>query len=75
VMDDRKIWFRNPLERSAIYGGASFADRVAAHQALAAALPDDDRRAWHLAAATIGEDEELAAALERSADQAQARRG
>jgi DNA-binding CsgD family transcriptional regulator len=75
VVDGRKIRFRNPLERSAIYGGASFAERVGAHQALAAALPDDDRRAWHLAAATIGEDEELAAALERSADQAQARRG
>ena len=75
VVDEQRIRFNRPLERSAIYGGATFGERVAAHQALAAGLPDDDRRAWHLAAATTGEDEELAAALERSAGQAQARRG
>ena len=71
----RLATFAHPLIRGLVYSEAGAAARRAAHAALATVLrDDDDRQAWHLAAAAIGPDEEVAAALDRVGGRAVARR-
>jgi DNA-binding CsgD family transcriptional regulator len=75
-VDRTGLQFSHPLVRSAIYHSAPFAERAVAHRQLASALHHQpDRRAWHLAAAALQPDEQVASLLETTAAHAQRRGG
>jgi DNA-binding CsgD family transcriptional regulator len=67
--------FQHPLVRSATYHGAAPSERRRAHRALADALAgqDDEREAWHRAAAAFGQDERAASLLDATAERSRAR--
>ncbi|TDE47518.1 LuxR family transcriptional regulator [Nonomuraea mesophila] len=68
------VRFRHPLIRSAVHEAATPATVRRVHAVLAE-LATDDRRAWHLAEATLGQDEQVAAALVAAAERARDRGG
>jgi DNA-binding CsgD family transcriptional regulator len=76
--DAVRLRFSHPLIRSAVYHGASGPERREVHAALAAEMDEPHsvaERAWHLAAAVQGEDEEVASVIETAADNARSRAG
>lgn len=70
MLRDGRVEFRHPLVRSAIYASAEPANRRAVHLAVANAVQDDDRRAWHLSETVLGTDDAVAAALELAGNHA-----
>jgi DNA-binding CsgD family transcriptional regulator len=73
-LDATRMVFGHPLMRGAVVASASPDQRRGAHRALADTLAGE-RRAWHLARATVAADETVAAALEQAGAVAAARRG
>src|SRR3984957_12831044 len=70
---DGQVRFRHPLVRSAVRQAAPPAQVLETYAALAEVVIDPERRIWHRAMATVGYDEEIAAALERHAATARRR--
>ncbi len=67
-VDQAGLTFGHPLMRSAVYQAASEPQRRTVHSALADLSEGrPDRRAWHLASATLAPDEQVAADLEAAA--------
>lgn len=64
----QRLAFHHPLMRSTVVDLSQAEERRSAHRVLADVWTDQpDRRAWHLAEATVEPDESVAAQLERSA--------
>ncbi|WP_394555090.1 AAA family ATPase [Agromyces sp. MMS24-JH15] len=78
VVVGRTVSFRHALVRSAAYNAMPASERRRVHEVLATAADEHGRTdlaVWHAAAATVGEDEAVAARLERVADAAAGRGG
>jgi DNA-binding CsgD family transcriptional regulator len=72
---DSGVEFRHPLIRAAAYHEAPASRRREAHRALAVIADDAPTRGWHLAAASPGDDENAATALDAAAEEARGRGG
>ncbi|WP_380285921.1 AAA family ATPase [Kitasatospora purpeofusca] len=69
----RRLVFRHPLLRTAVLQRTPLQQQLAVHRAIGEVLEDGDRRTWHLALAATAPDADLADALERTAQRAEAR--
>jgi DNA-binding CsgD family transcriptional regulator/tetratricopeptide (TPR) repeat protein len=69
------VQFSHPLIRTAVRQAANAAMCQMARDALAKVIDDPDRAIWHRAAAAGNPDEEIATALEDTADRAERRHG
>ncbi|GAA2778661.1 LuxR family transcriptional regulator [Saccharopolyspora taberi] len=68
---DGRLDFRHPMIRSVVYQSATLGEKIAVHTGLAAVFGrrrNICQRAWHLAAASTGPDESVAAALVEAAE-------
>ncbi|NUO57665.1 MAG: AAA family ATPase, partial [Hamadaea sp.] len=70
-----QVTFTHPLMRAAATRLGTFDLRIDVHRRLAGLVREDDRRAWHLASAATGPDEDAADALEQAARRARDRSG
>jgi DNA-binding CsgD family transcriptional regulator len=78
VVEEGVARLRHPIVRSVVLELGTPEERREAHRALAEALRSEDaveQRAWHLAEAAAGPDEDVGAALEAAAAHAAARTG
>ncbi|MFE6867939.1 AAA family ATPase [Kitasatospora sp. NPDC057692] len=73
VSAERRLVFRHPLLRAAVLQRTPLQQRLAVHRAIGEVLEEGDRRTWHLALAATAPDADLADALERTAQRAEAR--
>ncbi|MEU2420751.1 AAA family ATPase [Streptomyces sp. NPDC007851] len=67
ALAEDRFGFRHPLARSAAYLRRPAAERQRAHRDLSGVAARPEARVWHLAAATVGTDASVAAALEATA--------
>lgn len=72
-IDGTRVRFTHPILASGVYAMASPARRRAMHRQLAAAVPDSEERARHLALGAVQGDNETIAALDEAARQARSR--
>lgn len=78
TLEGGRVKFRHPLVALSVHSVATSLERRRVHRALAGALSsaeDEDRRAWHLAAAAPGPSEEVASLLEAAGERARRRGG
>ena len=72
-VDRDRVAFAHPLYGAAVYAAAATGRRRAVHGRLAELVADPEERARHLALATAGPDDAVAATLEQAATHARAR--